>query len=167
MKRGLIFFVGAISLFVTLGFWGHINVKNNVISYNEFHDIPQEAGVYSWIPDFFPTDARDITIFTDVESDSFYSEFYLTGVPSKNFEDTLTLRASSQGVDYLNQDDIVSAWCKEGDSIDSQNKDHFNSLYLVSKRSENKYHILLMRGRDKDELEKQKLKSCAPVHSNK
>lgn len=122
--------------------------KNETLEYNLFKDIPKNPGVYSWLPDFFPTTARNIIIFTDVDSDSFYSDFNLDEKSSKIFDDIFTVKASSYGVDYLSKSDIISAWCKEGDFIDDENKNLYNSLYLIAKLSKNKYHIsLVVRGK--------------------
>lgn len=64
--------------------------------------------MYSWLPDFFPTNSKDITIFTDVESDSFYSDFNLDEKSSKIFDDTFTTKASLYAIEYINKSNVIN-----------------------------------------------------------
>ena len=116
--------------------------------------------MYSWLPDFFPATARDIEIFTDVESDSFYSNFSLDEHSSTLFDKTLKIKASADGIEHLNKVNATNIWCKESDSIDDKNKDLYDSLYLIAKFPENRYHILLIK-RGENKLEVQR--NCVPL----
>lgn len=153
-----------IFLSFVLSFIKGICIENNIPKYKYFDEIPKSAGVYSWLPDFFPTNSKDITIFTDVESDSFYSDFNLDEKSSKIFDDTFTTKASLYAIEYINKSNVINVWYKKGDSIDGENRDSYNSLYLVAKLPENKYHILLVkRGENTGELKEEEYRYCVSV----
>lgn len=129
--------------------------------YEKFTDISKEAGVYSWIPHFFPLNSRRITIFTGMESDSFYSDFTLDKNPSGIFDRTFPVKTSPDGVKYIDKNDILDSWCQESDSIDEENRDRYNSLYIIAKLPDNRYHIsLVTRGKNNMALNKAKNKYC-------
>lgn len=150
-NKTMCYTLATIPLSLIIFFIVNINSRNNHFNYNSFKDIPKHAGVYSWLPDFFPTNSIDINIFTDVESDSFYGNLNLDKESSETFDKIFTVKASSYGVEFLNQKYISNAWCMEGYSIDNENKESYSSLYLIAKLSKNRYHILLV-GRNRDSL---------------
>lgn len=165
MKNKIInYFFTFVFLSLVLFFIKDIYIKNNISEYEYFNEIPKSAGIYSWLPDFFPTDSRDITIFTDVESDSFYSDFILDEKSSKIFDDAFTMKASLYAIKYINKSNVINAWCKEGDSINDENRNSYNSLYLVAKLPGSKYHILLVkRGENTGELKEEEYRYCTSV----
>lgn len=162
MKNKIIIFFTFIFLSLVLLFTKDIYINNNISKYNHFNKIPKSAGIYSWLPDFFPTDSRDITIFTDVETDSFNSDFSLDEKSSKIFDDTFIMKASLYAIEYIDKSNVINAWCKKGDSIDDENRDSYNSLYLVAKLPGNKYYILLVKGGENTgELKEEEYRYCS------
>ncbi|EIG8070060.1 hypothetical protein HAX34_31935, partial [Escherichia coli] len=61
--------------------------------YINYMAIPENDGVFTWLPDFFPHVAVDISIYTNVEDDYFFSYFSLTNDDGGRFKKTLTVRA--------------------------------------------------------------------------
>lgn len=159
-KKIIIFYLGII-MFVVFFMFENKHSKNSMYEYEKFTDISKEAGAYSWLPDFFPINASKITIFTDVESDSFYSDLTLDNYSSEIFDRTFTVKTSPYGVKYIDKNVIVDSWCQESDSIDDENRDRYNSLYIIAKLPDNRYHIsLVTRGKNNMALNKAKNKYC-------
>ncbi|EEC7723675.1 hypothetical protein D6Z47_RS14755, partial [Shigella dysenteriae] len=78
--------------------------------------IPENDGVFTWLPDFFPHVAVDISISTNVEDDYFFSYFSLTIDDGGRFKKTLTVRAREQVAKIVsaNDPDTKKVWCKYG-----------------------------------------------------
>ncbi|EEQ9217630.1 hypothetical protein PTS62_003907 [Escherichia coli] len=84
--------------------------------YINYMAIPENDGVFTWLPDFFPHVAVDISIYTNVEDDYFFSYFSLTNDDGGRFKKTLTVRAREQVAKIVskNDPDTKKVWCKYG-----------------------------------------------------
>ncbi|EHO9823737.1 hypothetical protein KNN09_004130, partial [Shigella flexneri] len=84
--------------------------------YINYMAIPENDGVFTWLPDFFSHVAVDISIYTNVEDDYFFSYFSLTNDDGGRFKKTLTVRAREQVAKIVskNDPDTKKVWCKYG-----------------------------------------------------
>lgn len=71
-------------------------------------------------PRFFPNTAMDISIYTNVEDNYFFSYFTLTNDGGKIFKNTLTIKAIKQVTKIAseNNKNIKNVWCKYGKIAD-------------------------------------------------
>lgn len=84
--------------------------------YINYMAIPEGDGVFTWLPDFFPNTAMDISIYTNVENNYFFSYFTLTKDDGKKFKKTLKLKAIKEVAETVseNEKNIKNVWCKYG-----------------------------------------------------
>ncbi|MTH46336.1 YbbD family protein [Intestinirhabdus alba] len=80
--------------------------------YQAFSDIPQQDSVRSWLPDFFPETAVDITFVSNLDMNTFHACFSQPAADKNDLLKTAS-RATAEGLAWLNQQNvnIVRAAC--------------------------------------------------------
>lgn len=94
-KMVIFIFAIIIVVFLCVTTYLYLHKDESLVSkhYINYMAIPESDGVFTWLPDFFPHVAVDISISTNVEDDYFFSYFSLTIDDGGRFKKTLTVRA--------------------------------------------------------------------------
>ncbi|GKX54002.1 hypothetical protein SOASR030_01140 [Leminorella grimontii] len=115
-------------------------IEVNEFKYDSYLSIPEDSGVKTWLPDFFPKNAKDIDFYSNVDLNTFGVTFSLDDDESKNFEAQLVYSASSEGESRIKkEDDLVSqVWCRRGMYLGES-----GGIYLIGKyRGMNRYYLI-------------------------
>jgi len=119
------------------------NMSDNkdVIDFDSYFVIPDSSGVLTWLPSFFPHDARKIIFYSNVDLNYFSIKFSLSDSAAKFFNKSLTLKASVSGSKMVKVGDILvdRVWCLS-EGTESNNDE---ILYLIGKyKNENTYYMV-------------------------
>jgi hypothetical protein len=99
-------------------------------TYATYSDIPNDDGIHTWLPDFFPTQAKDIGASTIVEHDYLQVTFRLEKNAASEFDKTFTVQMSDAGIKFLQNEWITQGWCKLAKVPEEGDDEHF---YLIGK----------------------------------
>ncbi|EPD9042722.1 hypothetical protein ACSFLX_002761 [Escherichia coli] len=117
-KMVIFIFAIIIVVFLCVTTYLYLHKDESLVSkhYINYMAIPESDGFFTWLPDFFPHVAVDISISTNVEDDYFFSYFSLTIDDGGRFKKTLTVRAREQVAKIVseNDTDTKKVWCKYG-----------------------------------------------------
>lgn len=118
-----------------------INSNKDIITFDDYFFIPDNSGVLTWLPDFFPHDARRIMFYSNVELNYFTIKFSLSDSAAKIFSKSLIMKASVSGSKMVKMDDILvdRVWCLS-EGTESNNDE---ILYLIGKyKNKNTYYMV-------------------------
>lgn len=99
-------------------------------------EIPEDDGVNSWLPLFFPVEAEDINYFINVEAHFFYVSFDLEKNEGEKFRKELITKATTEGLGFIHAKYTKAdrAWCKL-DVIPEQGPE--KHIFIIGKNKEN------------------------------
>ena len=126
MKRGAIalIFVAALTA-----------CDDRVVTHFSDYAIPEQSGIWSWLPVFFPISAREIKIATNLDLDLFYADFALAEHDERaHFEAALGLGSVVQSLDSAHK-----SWCKTGKTL--WNSEAQAKSFFIQKLSVERYRI--------------------------
>lgn len=108
--------------------------------FDAYADIPINDGVHTWLPNFFPSQAKKIDFTSNLDTNIFYVTFYLDKGDAIIFERDLHLTSSEKAKDSIAQYNVKvdRAWCKLGFVLGQGEQE---DIYLIGRidNEENKY----------------------------
>lgn len=127
-----VFFCGFIILFVS----GVLDNGTTNSYFAKRSEIPENDGVNSWLPLFFPVEAEDINYFINVEAHFFYVSFDLEKNEGEKFRKELITKATTEGLGFIQAKYTKAdrAWCKL-DVIPEQGPE--KHIFIIGKNKEN------------------------------
>lgn len=139
-----LFIIALIFLCIYIYLYSHKDddiIRNH---YSNYMDIPENDGVHTWLPDFFPSTAKNISIYTNIEGNYFYSYFYLIGDDDVEFRKSLAIMATQRIKDMLSKNDnsIKNVWCKYGEISGEGSR---KNLYFIGEINAGHYYITHIR----------------------
>ncbi|CAH5952141.1 hypothetical protein AN2363V1_0347, partial [Klebsiella oxytoca] len=106
-----------------------------VSHFSDYAAIPEQSGIWSWLPVFFPISAREIKIATNLDLDLFYADFALAEHDERaHFEAALGLGSVVQSLDSAHK-----SWCKTGKTL--WNSEAQAKSFFIQKLSVERYRI--------------------------
>ncbi|EGZ4348825.1 hypothetical protein ACY12_002846 [Salmonella enterica subsp. enterica serovar Portland] len=97
--------------------------------------IPEQSGIWSWLPVFFPASASEIEIITNLDSNLFYADFSVAdGDKRAHFESVL---GEESVVHYANFSH--KSWCKTGKTL--WNSEARAKPFFITQINVNRYRI--------------------------
>ncbi|EBS7635282.1 hypothetical protein CDR68_16130 [Salmonella enterica] len=97
--------------------------------------IPEQSGIWTWLPAFFPTSASEIAITTNLDLNLFYADFDVAGDDERaRFETVLGEESVAKSIDVSHK-----SWCKAGKTI--WNSEAQAKPFFIQKISVERYRI--------------------------
>ncbi|HDR2162654.1 TPA: hypothetical protein QCG56_005000 [Enterobacter cancerogenus] len=128
------------------------SIEVNESKYDSYYTIPEGAGIKTWLPAFFPMEAKNIHFYSNIDLNKFGVEFYLDESSNKQFSKILTNKSSLTGMAYIKKENnmIDEAWCILGDNN--------RIIYLIGRDKTKKTYYIMnatrYRGLEKNNQEK-------------
>ena len=89
------------------------SIEVNESKFDSYYSIPEDSGVMTWLPDFFPKEAKNIHLYSNIDLNKFGVEFHLYGTANGEFSKKLTNKSSLRGITLIKKENslVEDAWC--------------------------------------------------------
>lgn len=125
---------------MSMSWWVFFGNSDTIdLRFDNYIDIPENNGVNTWLPPFFPKTAKNIDFHSNMDINFFYVTFELGGHQSELFQARFSEKTSLNGYEYINKiSEIDKSWC----SSESQDDEKSSTLYLIGKLKNNGGYII-------------------------
>lgn len=140
------------------------SIEINEMEFENYSSIPDNSGVKTWLPMFFPKKSENIEFYSNLDLNKFGVKFSLNDSNNQTFKRKLIHYASLDGETYIKKEDklVNKTWCKI-----EKNTDGRESLYLIGNyKDDNTYYLINVTGHSgredkfKEKLSEEKMTLC-------
>lgn len=141
------------------------SIEVNEMKFENYFSIPDDSGVKTWLPMFFPKKSKNIEFYSNLDLNKFGVKFSLDDSNNKVFKRELIHFASLDGEVYIKKEDklVNKVWCKI-----EKNTDGSESLYLIGNyKDDNSYYLINVTRHSgcedefKEKLSEEKMTLCS------
>lgn len=109
------------------------------MKFKDYPSIPDNSGVKTWLPSFFPKKSNNIYFHSNLDFNKFGVKFFLDNDNSHHFNSELVNSASTDGEEYIKKEDglVDKVWCKTEINMDGD-----EILYLIGNYKDSNIYYL-------------------------